>query len=56
MRNGAILAQIEIPLECGSRQTVLFKPLYQNVVIVYSLAAADDLAISFRREHVYSEG
>ena len=48
----AVAAQVEIPLERFLRQVVLLDALQQQVEIGEALAAADDFAVAFRREHV----
>src|SRR5262249_57474121 len=45
--NAAVPPQIEIPLECFFRQTVLMNALEQQVVRRHALRAADDLAVTF---------
>ena len=52
VRHGAEAAQVEIPLERFLRQVVFLDALQQQIEIVEALAAADDLAVAFRREHV----
>ena len=52
VRHRAVPAEIEVPLERLPRQLVLLDALHQQVVVVEPLAAADDLAVAFRREHV----
>jgi hypothetical protein len=54
--HGAVLADVEVPLERLQRETVLLDPPQQQVVIVDPLAAADDLAVALRRDHVDAEG
>ena len=55
VRHGAVAAQVEVPLERLLRQVVLLDPLQQQIVVVEALAAADDLAVAFGREHVDAE-
>ena len=55
VRDGAVAAQVEVPLEGVERQVVLFDALLQQVVGVDALRAADDLAVAFGREHVDAE-
>ena len=55
VRDGAEAAQVEVPLERLLRQAVLLDPLQQQVVVGDALAAADDLAVALRREHVDAE-
>ena len=52
VRHRAVAAQIEIPLERFLRQVVLLDPLQQQIEIGEALAAADDLAVAFGRQHV----
>ena len=52
VRHRAVAAQVEVPLERLLRQLVLLDALQQQVEIVEALAAADDLAVAFGREHV----
>src|SRR5689334_2472652 len=52
VRHGAVSAEIEIPLERLLRQIVLLDALQQEVEIREAFAAADDLAVAFRREDV----
>jgi len=52
VRDASESAQIEIPLEGVLREVVLPDALQQQVVLVETLAAADNLAVAFRREHV----
>ena len=54
VRNRALLAQIEIPVESLFRQMVFLDALPEQVVIGHSLAAADNLAITLGREHVHA--
>src|ERR1700682_9525 len=56
MRHAAVAAQIEIPLERFFRQFVFAQSLQEQVVIVDALAAPDDFAVAFRRDHVKGEG
>ncbi len=55
VRHRAVAAQIEIPLERRQRQAVLFNPLLQQFVRCNALRAADDLSISFRRQHIHAQ-
>jgi hypothetical protein len=55
VRHGAVAAQVEVPLEGLLRQLVLLDALEQQVEVVEALAAADDLAVAFRRQHVDAE-
>src|SRR3984893_3914314 len=52
VRNAAVTAEIEITLKKLFRQIVFMQPLYQQTVIVNALAAANDFAITFGREHI----
>ena len=51
----AVPAQVEIPLERLARQLVLLDALHEQVVVGQALAAADDLAVAFRRQHVHAQ-
>src|SRR2546423_12995812 len=53
--HAAVAAQIQIPLEGIFGKIVLTQALDQQIVIVNTLAAADDFAIAFGREHVEGE-
>ena len=55
MRHAAEFAQIEIPLERAFRQAMLANPLQQQFIRSHALRAADDLAVAFRRQHVYAQ-
>src|SRR3954453_9107022 len=55
VRKRSILTDIKIPLERLDRQVVRLDALEQQVVIVDALAAADDLAVPFRRQQVEAE-
>ena len=55
MRDAAVAAQVEIPLEWLLGQLVFVEALNQQVVIVNALAATDNFAIAFGRKHVESE-
>ena len=55
VRHRAVFAQIEIPVEGFLRKIVLLDALQQQVEIVNALAAADDLAVAFGRDHVHAE-
>ena len=52
VRDRAVFAQIQVPLERFARQFVLFQALEQQVQIVDALAAADDFAVTFGRDEV----
>ena len=54
--DGAVAAEVEVPLEGVERQVVFFDAALQQVVAVDALAAADDLAVALRREDVDAEG
>ncbi len=56
MRHGAIAAQVEVPLEGLGRQLVLLDPSQEQIVVRDALAAADDLAVALRRQHVHAQG
>src|SRR6185437_6606233 len=53
MRNRSVFAQIDIPVECFFRQMMFFNSPQQQLRIVNALAPADDLSISFGRQHVH---
>ena len=55
VRHRAVLAQIDVPVERFPRQLVLFDALQQQIVIVNALAAADDFAVAFGREHIHAQ-
>ena len=52
MGNGAVAAQVEIPPVRFFVQSRIVQPLQQNIVALFALAAADDLADP-RHEHVH---
>src|SRR6266849_6852605 len=52
MRDAAVAAKIEIPLKSVFGEIVLAQALDEQIVIVDALAAADDFAVAFGREHV----
>src|SRR5712692_7738634 len=52
MRERSVLANVEIPLKRLDGQVLLAQALQQQVVVVNSLRAADDLAVSLGRNHV----
>src|SRR5260370_18886466 len=54
--NAAVAAQVEIPLERFFGQVVLMKAFQEQIVVVNALAATDDFAVAFRRDHVEGEG
>ena len=51
VRYGAVLAQIEVPLEGFPRQVVLLDALEQQFRVVDALAAADDFPVALGRQH-----
>src|SRR5436305_8046417 len=55
VREGPVLADVEIPLEGLDRQVVRLNTLQQQIMIVDALAAADDLAVPFGRQQVEAE-
>src|SRR5450759_4698927 len=55
VREGAVTANVEIPLVGLFRELVLLQALFEELQIVDALRAADDLAVAFRREHVETE-
>jgi hypothetical protein len=54
--DAAVLAQVEVPLEGGEWEVVVFDALLEEVVAVDALGAADDLAVAFGGENVDAEG
>src|SRR5450755_3068666 len=44
--DGAVAAEVEVPLECAERQPVFLDARFQQVVGVDALGAADDLAVA----------
>src|SRR6476660_6733922 len=55
VRDAAVPAQIEVPLERFLRKLVLLDAAEQQDVVVDALAAADDLAVALGREDVDRE-
>src|SRR5690349_8725222 len=55
VRHATVTAQVEVPLERLARQAVLVDALFERGEIVDTLAAADDLAVAFRREQIGTE-
>src|SRR5260370_577735 len=55
VRNAAVFAQIQIPLERVFRQAVFANALQQMIVVTDALRAADDLAIPLRGQHVNAQ-
>src|SRR5436305_6649693 len=55
VREGAVLADVEVPLEGFDRQVVLADLFEQEVVVVDALAAADDLTVAFGGNEVEPE-
>ena len=55
VRNAAVAAQVEIPLKRFLGQVVLPDAPQENVVARLALAAADDFAVAFGRDHVEAE-
>src|SRR4029078_1250445 len=55
VRDGAVAAQVEIPLEGFVRRVVLLDALQEQIEVGQTLAAADNLAVTLRREHVDAE-
>src|SRR5260370_18460564 len=53
--NAAVAAQVQIPLERLYRQVILFQSFNKQIIVVDTLAAADNLAIALRSEHVKGE-
>src|SRR5260370_30679656 len=56
MRNAAVAAQVEIPLEGLRGQVVFVEALDQQIVIMDALASADNFAVTFLRDHVKGAG
>mgnify|MGYP002475940187 CR=1 FL=1 len=56
VRHAAKAAQLQVPLEGLVGQLVLVQALDQQLVAGDALAAADDLAVAFRGQHVGAEG
>ena len=52
VRNGAVLAQVEVPVERFARQIVFVQALQQQIQIVNALPAADDFAVAFGRDEI----
>src|SRR5687768_2612148 len=50
--NAAVTAHIEIPFKGFPGQIMLLQTLKQQIVIMNALAPADDLAVTFGREHI----
>src|SRR6266446_5168992 len=53
--NAAVLAQVKIPLEGLFRQIVLVDTLQQQFMRGHALRSADDFAVAFGSQHVYTE-
>src|SRR2546430_16033585 len=56
VRHGAVAAEIEVPAEGVERELVPSDLRLEHGGVVLALAAADDLAVALRREHVDAEG
>src|SRR5438067_11951868 len=56
MRNAAIFAQIQIPLEGLFRQMVFPDALQQQIIIANALRSANNFAVSFGGKHVHTQG
>src|SRR5688572_9234782 len=52
VRDGAVAADVQVPLEGFLRQAVVLDALFQEREVVDALTAADDLAVAFGGEHV----
>ena len=52
MRDGAKPTKIQIPLECLLREIVRFDTLQEHVEVIFTLAAAYNLAIPFGSQHI----
>src|SRR6185295_10640281 len=55
VRNAAEFAQVKVPLESLFGKAMLLNPLYQQIVRGHALRSADDLSMSFRRQHVHAQ-
>src|SRR5262245_45494437 len=55
VRHRAVLAQIQVPAERLEREVMLLETAQQQVVIVDTLAAADDLAVALGRQDVHAQ-
>src|SRR3954468_15370132 len=55
VRHSAELPQVEIPLEGFFRQVVFADLLQERFVISHALRSADDLTVTFGREHVHAQ-
>src|SRR5580692_7146924 len=53
--DAAVAAEVEIPLERFLRQFVLVQTLQKQIVVMDTLAAADDFAVAFGGNHVEGE-
>src|SRR4051812_47960153 len=54
MRDGSEAAQIQIPFESLFRKIVLFNPGLNLLQIIFALSAADNFAVTFRRNHIHA--
>jgi len=54
--DGAVAAEVEVPLEGGEGEVVIGDALGEEVVGVDALGAADDLAVALGGEDVDAEG
>lgn len=54
--DGAVAAEVEVPLEGGEGEVVVFDALFEEVEAVDALGAADDFAVAFGGEDVDAEG
>ena len=52
---GPVLSQIQVPVVSLDRQIFFLDPRQQFVVVVLTLRAADDLAVSLRREQIIAQ-
>src|SRR5580704_17011318 len=52
MRHRSVAAEIQVPVEGLQRQAVFYDALLQSLIVVLTLAATDNLAVTFRCEHV----
>src|SRR5271157_2440754 len=52
----AVASQVEVPLEVLAREVLLLDMLQEQGVIGQAFAAADNLAVPFRRQHVHAQG
>ena len=56
VRDRAVAAEVEVPLEGFEREVVVEDALAEEVVGVDALRASDDLAVALGGQDVYAEG